>query len=153
MLVYRDSLRNEIKTLLLLQFRLMMDTFFRTGEKFELTNNGAFIAEDMTVISDCICEEYGLRLIVASANDENQFAIDGECIGTLGECFSKRGISTRFSVGVNNRDAEHYCCIDNSAEFASISISVPAYVTNSALTAVRDELRDMVIMQRLRQPN
>jgi hypothetical protein len=30
---------------------------------------------------------------------------------------------------------------------------VPAYVTNSALTAVRDELRDMVIMQRLRQPN
>jgi hypothetical protein len=132
---------------------MMMDTFFSTGEEFELVNNGAFLAEDMTAIPTDICEEYGLRLIVASANGENHFDIDGECIGTLGDCFSNHGINRRFSVGVNNRDAEHYCCIDSSAEFHSISINVPSHVTSSGLTAVRDMLKDMVVMQRLKQTN
>lgn len=143
---------DEIDVLLLMQFRMMMDCFFSTGADFELINNGEFQREDMTEIPAHICDEYGLRLVVASVNHEVRYDIDGECIGILGEAFTKKAVSSRFGVGVDSADAEYSVCIDDSGKFHSISLHIPSHVTNAELAELRDELRNMVLIQQLKQP-
>jgi hypothetical protein len=140
----------EIKLLLLQQLRMMMDCFFSSGREFDLTNNGAFVPDSMSEIPAHICEEYGLRLIVASADDDNHFDIDGECIGTLASCFERYNVNSRFGVGFNNVDGEFYCCTNDSMDFYFISLNLPPHISDSAQIAFRDELRDIVIMQRLK---
>lgn len=132
---------------------MMMDCFFSSGADFDLVNNGEFVCDDMTDIPSDICEEYGLRLIMASVNYEGHFDIDGECIGTLGECFTIRGVNTRFGVRVVSVDGEFSLSIDDSRAFHSISLNIPPHVTSAELNAIRDELRDIVVMQRLKQPS
>lgn len=147
-----DESQKEIKSLLLKQLRLMMDCFFNTGADFELIINGEFARDDMTKIPARICKEYGMRLLVASVNHENQFDIDGECIGTLGECFSRRGVHTRFGVGMNSADADYSLRISDSGKFHSVSLRIPPHVTTVELTEIRDEVKDIVLIQQLKQP-
>lgn len=145
-------LRDEIAELLLKQLRMMLDCFFRKGAEFELINNGEFASDFMTEIPAHICEEYGLRLVVASLNHEGQFDIDGECIGTLGECVTRRGVSTRFGVGVHSPEVECSLSVDDTDAFHSISLRIPSHVSSADLTVMRDELREIVMVQTLRHP-
>lgn len=146
------TVKRQIVALLRQQFRMMMDCFFNTGADFELINNGEFVRSDMTTIPAHICDDYGMRLLVASMNHEGRFDIDGECIGTLAECFTRRGLSTRFGVGVDSADAECSVCINDIEKVQSVTLHIPPHVTCAVLTEIRDELRSIVLIQQLKQP-